>query len=90
MGAPQAWPQGHEAGQLMRNAAGQPTSLEGRAEGAVIQVIFDADEGSLAFRINDEAPLRVPDFAFPQGKKLRPWAWLSFASDRVSFDRGYL
>ena len=29
------------------------------------EVIFDADEGSLAFRVNDEAPVRVPDLVWP-------------------------
>ena len=87
---PEGWPDGDRT-QLMRNAAGQPADLQGRAEGAVIEVIVDADEGSLAFRVNGEAPLRVPDFAFPQGAQLRPWARLvGEFGDRVSFERGYL
>ena len=69
----------------MRDAAGQPANLDGRAEGSVIEVIFDADEGSLAFRINNKAPLRVPDLAFPQNAQLRPWARVLWTGDRVSF-----
>ena len=81
---PEGWPDGFGT-QVMRNAAGQPANLYGRAEGAVIEVIFDADEGSLAFRVNGEAPLRVPNFAFPQGAQLRPWARMVKVEDRVSF-----
>ena len=92
---PEGWPGGHET-QLMRNAAGQPSNLRGRAESAVIEVTFDADEGSLAFRVNDEAPLRVDrdrrgrPFAFPQGAQLRPWAAMAVEGDRVSFAPAFL
>ena len=51
-------------------------------EYAVIEVIVD--EGSLAFAINGDPPIRVPNFAFPPGARLRPWVQI-FHSNRVSF-----
>ena len=38
--------------QVMRNEAGKRANLQGRANGAVIKVIVDHSEGSLAFRVD--------------------------------------
>ena len=72
----------------MFNEAGQPANLQGRATGAVIEVIVDHSEGSLAFRINDEPPLPALR-GFPKGAPLRPWARLCLNGDRVAFTQAY-
>ena len=59
----------------LRRLAGRPTDLHGRANGAVIEVLLDHDEGTLGFRINDEPPVEVPakngtPFRFPKGAAL--------------------
>ena len=40
--------------------------MEGRANGAVIEVVVDHSDGSLAFGVNGAPPRRVPD-AWPTG-----------------------
>ena len=73
----------------MFNEAGQPANLEGRANGAVIEVIVDHSEGSLAFRV-DDGPVLPPLRGFPVGAPLRPWALLAAPNDRVRFARAYV
>ena len=68
----------------MVDEAGQPANLRDRANGAVIEVVVDHSDGSLAFGVNG-ALHRVDDFAFPSHAPLRPWAELRRKSDRVSF-----
>ena len=72
----------------MFNEAGQPANLQGRATSAVIEVIVDHSEGSLAFRVNDEPPLPALR-GFPKGAPLRPWARLCLNGDRVAFTQAY-
>ena len=50
----------------MVNEAGQRANLEGRATGAVIEVVVDHSDGSLAFGVNGAPPRRVPDI-WPRG-----------------------
>ena len=50
----------------MFNEAGQPANLQGRANGAVIEVIVDHSDGSLAFGVNGAPPSRVP-YDWPPG-----------------------
>ena len=56
---------------VMRDEAGQPANLAGRATGAVIEVIFDHDAGSLSYRVNDW-PVFEALRGFPVGAALRP------------------
>jgi len=72
--------------QVMFDATGRrAASLAGRAKGAVIQIVVDCDEGTLAFGINGESPRRVPDFTFTPGTQLRPWARLyGYTGDQIS------
>lgn len=57
---PEGWPDGQDT-QIMINEAGENDNLRGRAVGAVIEVLVDHSDGSLAFGINGELPRRVPD-----------------------------
>ena len=66
---PEGWPNGHST-QVMVNEAGQPANLNGRANGAVIEVVVDHSDGSLAFGVNGAPPRRVPD-GWPTG--YNPW-----------------
>ena len=62
----------------------------GRAVGAVIEVIVDADEGSLSFRINYGPALPALQ-GFPRGALLRPYARLFYREgDRVTVTPGCL
>ena len=90
----------------MVNAAGQKAYLVGNAIGAVIEVVVDHSDGSLAFGVNGAPPQRVPDnwprgfkefegqaklpFKFQLGAQLRPWAYLRRSDDRLCFTRNYL
>ena len=47
--------------QLMYNAYGWPDDLNRRATGAVIEVVVDHSDGSLAFGVNGAPPRRVPE-----------------------------
>ena len=67
---PEAWPDGHGT-QVLRDADGKAIGVDRRQQDTVIEVIMD--EGSLAFAINGKPPIRVPDFAFAPGARLRPW-----------------
>ena len=65
-GLPQeGWPYGDQA-QVMVDEAGQPVNLKGRATGAVIEVVVDHSDGSLAFGVNGAPPRRVPN-GWPPG-----------------------
>ena len=57
---PANYPDGHHT-QVMVNEAGRPAHLRGRANGAVIEVVVDHSDGSLAFGVNGAPPRRVPD-----------------------------
>ena len=68
IGTPPAegWPDG-DGTQVMVNEAGQPASLlNKRANGAVVEVVVDHSDGSLAFGVNGAPPQRVPD-EWPRG-----------------------
>ena len=54
----------------MFNEAGKLASLRDRANGAVIEVVVDHSDGSLAFGINGAPPRRVPE-DWPPG--YYPW-----------------
>ena len=50
----------------MVNEAGQLANLKGRVIGAVIEVVVDHSDGSLAFGVNGAPPRRVPN-VWPPG-----------------------
>ena len=72
----------------MRDAAGQPADLCGRARGATIEVRVNHDEGTLSFIIND-GPRLLALRGFPRGAALLPWVMLE-GGDRVSFAPPYV
>ena len=72
----------------MFNEAGQPANLQGRATSAVIEVIVDHSEGSLAFRIND-GPVLEALRGFPKGAPLRPWVLMWLQGDSMTLCRPY-
>ena len=49
---PAGYPDGHLKHVLVDELTGEPTTLEGRANGAIIEVTVDHDEGTLSFRLN--------------------------------------
>ena len=57
---PEGWPDGDYT-QVMVNEAGWPANLDGRANGAVIEIVVDHSDGSLAFGVNGAPPRRVPE-----------------------------
>ena len=84
---PEGWSCGGVT-QVMVDEAGQPANLNGRATGAVIEVIVDHSEGSLAFRVNGKLSPALR--GFPKGAPLRPWARLAgFLGDKVRFAKAY-
>ena len=88
--SPNGYPSGHGK-QVMKDAGGQPTDLDGRAIGAVIEVLVNHDAGTLGYRVND-GPLLEALTGFPAGAALRPWAWagIPYAGDCLSVVRPYL
>ena len=57
----------------MVDEAGRRDDLQGRATGAVIEVVVDHSDGSLAFGVNGAPPQRVPD-GWPRGyRPPLPW-----------------
>ena len=97
---PDGWPDGDRT-QVMKDEAGNPTSLAGRATGAVIEVLIDHDNGVLNYRVNG-GPVLEALKGFPKGAagQLRPWVqllegfgFLHFSDtgeDRVTFTIPYL
>ena len=73
----------------MKDEAGKPTNLRGKATGAVIQVLVDHDEGVLSFQING-GPVLEALKGLPKGAagQLRPFAIVRGGSLR--FVRPYL
>lgn len=49
---PAGYPDGHLKNVLIDEESGEPTNLEGRARGCVIEVTLDHEEGTLSFRLN--------------------------------------
>ena len=86
---PAGWPDG-DMKQVMKDEAGRRTNLWGCAAGAVIDVIFRHDEGTLSYRVNDGALLPAL-CGFPRGASLRAWVSVDgHDGDRVSLVRPYL
>eukprot|EP00966_Prymnesium_polylepis_P265105 6124897-Prymnesium_polylepis.1 len=51
-----------------------------KVEGALIEVLVDADRGLLAFRVNGGLLLQALA-GFPRGSPLRPWASLKYDTE---------
>ena len=86
---PDGWPDGTPV-RVMKDEAGNPTSLVGRATiGAVIEVLVNHGEGVLSYRING-GPVLEALKGFPKGAtgQLRPWVQL--VHGRVRFKIPYL
>ena len=79
---PAGWPCGQRL-QVMVDEAGKPANLEGRADGATIEVIVDHDEGSLSYRV-DGGKVLTALRGFPKGAALRPFAMLASLNDSVT------
>lgn len=69
---PAGYPNGH-LNHILFTRDGQKYDLNGRAQGAVIDVIYDADAGTLSFRV-DGGPVLPAVSGFPSGAAMRPWA----------------
>ena len=84
---PDGWPDGNFSQVTSRR---QGTRLRDCANCAVITVLFDHEEGTLSFRINDGPPLPALS-GFPRGASMRACVWLwGDVGDRVSLVRPYL
>ena len=70
---PAGYPRGHLT-QVLYDEEGRPSDLKGDTKvGCSIEVVFDADQGTLGYRING-GPLLPALTGFPSGVGLRPWA----------------
>lgn len=102
---PFGFPDGHRA--PLRDSEGNRLSFAAPiVEGSIVECIFDADEGSLAFRINGpgggetnrvmslDRGLSGPEYrvvtGFPRGQPLRPWARALNGGDRVTISPYHL
>ena len=75
---------------VLVNPDAQQTALDCRAEGTVVEFIFDTLDGSLAARL-DSGPLLRALSGIPRGTQLRPWARLfNGKGDSVSFAQAYV
>lgn len=80
---PAGYPKGHGVPFLF-GRHGRPAKVIRSAEHAVLELTYDADEGSLAYRvelasertINDGRSVQIKE-RFPPGVALRPWALLN-------------
>ena len=84
---PEGWPNG-DCTRVVKDEAGLPTDLCYRAIGAVIEVIFDHDKGTLSFHVNDGPLLdalkgKTTRCKFPKGAALRPFACCPLVGDRL-------
>lgn len=69
--------------QTLTDPQGKPCTLQGRADGTVIEVIVDVKRGALAFRINGGPEL--PGFiGLPKKDALRPCVGMHHAGDTVT------
>lgn len=74
---------------VLKTAEGEPDGLDGRVNGAIIEVRVDHDAGTLSYSVNDGPPLLALS-GFPKGVALLPWASLMYPGDRVSFASAYV
>ena len=83
--------------QLHVDSCGSPTNLKGRANGAIVEIIVDADAGTVQFRLTrnctvpgssytiiNRSPVVTAISGLPRGVQLRPWCRLFDVPDRVT------
>ena len=75
-------PEGYPDGNLVR-VMHNPTNLQGRVRGAIIETIVNEDAGVLSFSINGGPPLAALS-GFPRGTQLRQWSFVCDKGDRVT------
>jgi len=76
-------PAEHEGCTFTRELMAEGLNLKGRATGAVLEFIVDADAGSVALRINAGPPV-IAISGLPHGVRLRPFVRLFERPDRVT------
>ena len=69
--------------QTLTDARGHPCTLQGKADGTVIEVIVDIKQGALAFRI-DSGPIMPGYIGLPKKDALRPCVGMHHTGDRVT------
>ena len=70
---PATYPNGHLT-HVHYDDTGAKTNLGGRATvGCTIDVVYDADEGTLAYRMAEGGQLLRALSGFPKGEAMRPW-----------------
>lgn len=88
---PECYPNGNYNTIVMKDEAGQRLTMQGRANGVVIEVIVDHDAGTFGYCINGGTYLPVFPLAsqdgkpktFPKGAALRPYASCYYLGDRL-------
>lgn len=80
-GPPEGFPDYHLT-QLMKTD-GEPDSLEGRADGAVVKVMMDHDKGVLSFAIGDGPTISEELKGFPPRAALRIAAMIFRRKDQI-------
>ena len=80
---PPFWPDG-DGTQVLHDAHGRPSNLEGRTVGSVVKVILDREAGILAYSING-GPALTALSGFPSGAALRPWARAERRGSSIAF-----
>lgn len=79
---PENCPDGNRT-QVLKDSEGRPAHLRDRANGVLIQVVFDHDSGELSYGVEDE-PLVVGLRGFPSAIQLRPFVMLEMWGDQVT------
>ena len=70
---PATYPNGHLT-HVLYDPSGAKTNLHGRATvGCTIVVMYDADEGALAYSLGEGGPVLRALGGFPKGEAMRPW-----------------
>ena len=78
---PEGYPNGH--GRQLGRCLGRKAS---HAPGTTVQIVWDADAGSLAFGYGCEGPVTLALDSFPHDAQLRPWISLNNRTHRGDED----
>ena len=82
---PDGFPDGGNT-HVLYHADGARFNLDGRAQGTLVEVLVDADAGTLDFRIGVDGPRIRGLSGLPPATALRPWARLMGLGDSVTVD----
>ena len=85
---PDGFPDG-DYKRVLFDAEGKPDELQGRANGATIEVCLDHKTGTLSFGING-GPLQRALDGFPAAAAMRPFAYAVNQGDMLRFARPYI